>query len=113
MARRARIEIARVVIGGHITNFAWSLKIVICPQNYILVCRERVGHIEALIKGWKKPDRVIETLVYEYARTMPNNRMNRKSEKGLTKAPFYCRPCIPVGDELWCYRNKMLISFTG
>lgn len=33
MAGKPRIEFAGVGIGGHNTNFAWCLKIVICPQN--------------------------------------------------------------------------------
>jgi YgiT-type zinc finger domain-containing protein len=31
------------------------------------VCQETGEHIQALIKGGKEPDRVVETPVYEYA----------------------------------------------
>ena len=31
------------------------------------VCRETVEHIQAVIKGRKKPTKIIETPVYEYA----------------------------------------------
>jgi hypothetical protein len=39
-----------------------------------------VEHIQALIKEGKKPAKVIETPVYEYAWTMPNMLMDRDSE---------------------------------